>query len=243
LSKQKVIVRDISWLSFNNRVLQEAADDTVPLRERIRFLGIFSNNLDEFFRVRVATLKRMIEIGANKANMHLEASPAKILHDIQEKVIQLQKEFDRIWNEILRELKKEKIFLVTDKQLNKEQQKFIVNYFDEEIRSNIVPLMIESIQGFPTLSDKSIYLACKLSKTDQSIPERFALVSVPSRRLPRFVILPSKPNEHHIILLEDVIRFCLPFIFSFFGYDVFSAHIIKVTRDANLISITTYQPR
>ncbi len=233
MSKQKVIVRDISWLSFNSRVLQEAADDTVPLRERIRFLGIFSNNLDEFFRVRVATLKRMIEVG-NKGNMHLEVSPGMILEEIQDKVIELQKEFDRIWNEILRELKKEKIFLISDRQLNKEQQKFITNYFNDEIRSNIVPLMIESIQAFPTLSDKSIYLACKLSTANKSIPQRFALVSVPARRLPRFVILPSKENEHHIILLEDVIRFCLPYIFSFFGYDVFSAHIIKVTRDAEI---------
>ncbi|MEO6229170.1 MAG: polyphosphate kinase 1 [Ferruginibacter sp.] len=233
MSKQKVIIRDISWLSFDSRVLQEAADETVPLRERIRFLGIFSNNLDEFFRVRVATLKRMIEVETS-GNMHLEVSPEKILEEIQDKVIELQKEFDRIWNEILRELKKEKIFLINDRQLNREQQKFITNYFNDEIRSNIVPLMIESIQAFPTLSDKSIYLACRLSTSDRSIPQRFALVSVPARRLPRFVILPSKQNEHHIILLEDVIRYCLPFIFSFFGYDVFSAHIIKVTRDAEI---------
>ncbi|MDO9373300.1 MAG: polyphosphate kinase 1 [Ferruginibacter sp.] len=233
LAKQKVIVRDISWLSFNSRVLQEAADDSMLLRERIRFLGIFSNNLDEFFRVRVATLKRMIEAGARK-NMHLEVSPGQILENITEKVMELQREFDRIWNEIIRELKKEKIFFVTDKQINKEQQKFILNYFNEEIRSNIVPLMIESIQDFPTLSDKSIYLACKLSTSDKSVPQRFALVSVPARRLPRFVILPSKETEHHIMLLEDLIRFCLPSIFSFFGYDVFSSHIIKVTRDAEI---------
>jgi polyphosphate kinase len=233
LVKQKVIGRDISWLSFNNRVLQEAADETVPLRERIRFLGIFSNNLDEFFRVRVATLKRMIEVG-NKGNMHLEASPARILEEIQDKVMEQQKEFDRIWNEILRELKKQKIFLINEKQLNKVQQKFIGTYFNEEIRSNIVPLMIEDFQHFPILNDRSIYLACKLSKSDKSIAQRFALVSVPVRRLPRFIILPSKQNETHIILLEDVIRYCLPFIFSFFGYDVFSSHIIKVTRDAEI---------
>ena len=233
MTKHKVIVRDISWLSFNSRVLQEAADETVPLRERIRFLGIFSNNLDEFFRVRVATLKRMIAFG-NKGNMHLEVSPEMILEQIQDRVIGQQKEFDRIWNEILRELKKQKIFLINEKQLDKVQQKFITSFFNDEIRSNIVPLMIESIQEFPTLSDKSIYLACKLSKKDKSIPQRFALVSVPARRLPRFVILPSKQNEKHIILLEDIIRFCLPYIFSFFGYDVFSAHIIKVTRDAEI---------
>ncbi len=227
------IARDISWMSFNGRVLQEAADNTVPLNERIKFLGIFSNNLDEFFRVRVAALKRMIEFG-KRANMHLEKSPEMILEEIQEKVIEQQKEFDRIWNEIRRELKKQKIFILDEKQINRQQKKFVKDYFNDEVRSNIVPLMIESIQEFPTLSDKSIYLACKLSKSDRSVPQKFALVSVPSRRLPRFIILPSRQNEKHIILLEDIIRFCLPGIFSFFGYDTFSAHIIKVTRDAEM---------
>ena len=233
MQKRKIIFRDISWLSFNNRVLQEAADETVPLRERIRFLGIFSNNLDEFFRVRVAALKRMIELGS-KSKMHLEISPGAILEEIQEIVMEQQREFERIWNEISRELKKQKIFLLNETQLNREQQKFILTYFDEEIRSNIIPLMIESIQGFPVLNDKSIYLACKLSKKDKSIPQKFALVSIPTRRLSRFLILPSKQSERHIILLEDVIRFCLPNIFSFFGYDSFSSHIIKVTRDAEI---------
>jgi polyphosphate kinase len=233
LLKQKVIIRDLSWLSFNSRVLQEAADETVPLRERIKFLGIFSNNQDEFFRVRVATLKRMIEMG-QAGNMHLEVSPETILREIQEKVVTQQKEFDRIWNEILKELKKEKIFLINETQLNKAQQQYITDYFNDEIRSNIVPLMIESIQAFPILSDKSIYLACKMSAKNNSIPQRYALVSVPARRLNRFVILPSKPNEHTLILMEDVIRFCLPYIFSYFGYDVFSSHIIKVTRDAEI---------
>jgi len=233
LHKRKTIFRDISWLSFNNRVLQEAADETVPLRERIRFLGIFSNNLDEFFRVRVATLKRMIAFG-KKLKMHLEQSPEAILEEIQEIVFEQQKEFDRIWNEILRQLKKEKVHLVNETQLNKIQQAYVLNYFNDEIRSNIIPLMIESIQNFPVLNDKSIYLACKLSKKDKSIPQKFALVSVPSRRLPRFIILPSKTADKYIILLEDIIRFCLPNIFSFFGYDTFSAHIIKVTRDAEI---------
>jgi polyphosphate kinase len=233
LAKQKIIIRDISWLSFNHRVLQEAADDSVPLRERIRFLSIFSNNLDEFFRVRVATLKRMIALG-KKGKMHLEINPQLILEEIQEKVLEQQKEFDRIWNEILRELKKEKIFLLTEEKLNRVQQKFVLDYFNEEIRSNIVPLMLESIGTFPILSDKSIYLACTLYKKDKSIPKKFALVSVPARRLPRFVILPSRQQEKHIILLEDIIRFCLPHIFSFFEYDTFSSAIIKVTRDAEI---------
>jgi len=232
MDKRKIIPRDISWLAFNGRVLQEAGDETVPLRERIRFLGISSANLDEFFRVRVATLKRMIELGS-KAHMHLEASPGKILEEINFKVTNQQNQFNRTWINILAELKEQKIFLVNDKQLNREQQKFVLSYYNDFVRSNIVPLMIESIQAFPTLNDKSIYLACKLSKSDGSILQRFALVSVPTR-LPRFVILPDTENNNYIILLEDVIRFCLPQIFSYFGYDTFSAHIIKVTRDAEI---------
>jgi polyphosphate kinase len=233
IKNQQLIARDISWLSFNYRVLQEAADETVPLKERIKFLGIFSNNLDEFFRVRVAALKRMIEMG-QKANMHLEQSPGMILEEIQDNVLEQQKEFDRIWNEILRGLKKQNIYLINDTQLNRTQKKFILDYFNEEVRSNMVPLMIESIQAFPTLNDKSIYLACTLSKKDRTIPKRFALVSIPARRLPRFIILPSRQNEKHIILLEDIIRYCLPHIFSFFEYDTFTSHIVKVTRDAEI---------
>jgi len=229
----KTITRDISWLSFNHRVLQEAADDTVPLKERIKFLGIFSNNLDEFFRVRVATLRRMTEL-RRKKNMHLEHDPERILEQILGIVLQQQREFEDTWKAIQREMKKQRIQLVNEAQLSREQRKFVVSFFDQEVRSNIVPLMIENIQQFPTLSDKSIYLACKLSRKDKSIPQRFALVSVPARRLPRFVQLPCRQGEHQIILLEDIIRHCLPFIFSFFNYDEFSSHIIKVTRDAEM---------
>jgi len=230
--KHKIIERDISWLAFNGRVLQEAADDTVPLRERIKFLGITSSNLDEFFRVRVASLKRMSELD-NKANTEQETSPEKILQEINFKVTNQQNQFNRTWVQILDQLKKERIFILNDKQLNKEQQKFVNSYYNEYVRSNIVPLMIESISEFPTLNDKSIYLACKLSKSNGSIFQRFALVSVPTR-LPRFVILPPSEGNQYIILLEDLIRFNLPQIFSYFGYDTFSAHIIKVTRDAEI---------
>lgn len=232
-SKRKTIVRDISWLSFNARVLQEAADTTVPLYERIRFLGIFSNNLDEFFRVRVATLKRM-DIMGRTAKMHLEENPDEILQDIQSTVISQQTEFNRIWHEIEEELKHEKITLHTEKQLNREQQKFVQNYFNEEVRTNIIPLMIEGIQHMPYLRDKSIYLAVVLAREDNSIRQKFALIEVPRAVLSRFLILPSKEGEHSIMLLEDVIRYNLPHIFSYFGYDKFSSWIIKVTRDAEL---------
>src|SRR5688500_9488579 len=155
--KRKTIFRDVSWLSFNARVLQEAADPSVPLRERIRFLGIFSNNLDEFFRVRVATLKRMTQLG-NKAKMHLEDNPEGILEEIQMTVLNQQSEFNRIWEGILDELRDEKIFLVTEKDLNPEQQEFVRSHYDEEVSPNVIPLMIESIQELPYLRDKSIFL-------------------------------------------------------------------------------------
>ena len=186
--------------------MQEASDKTVPLKERIKFLAIFSNNLDEFFRVRVATLKRMTKI-SGKASMHLETAPDRILEEIQEKVLDLQYVFEQTWNEILRELKKQKIFLVDEKKLNVPQQKFILQYFNEQVRGHIVPLMIESITSFPVLNDKSIYLACTLGKKDRSIAKKYALISVPSRSLSRFILLPSKSNEFQIILLFSIIFF------------------------------------
>ncbi len=231
--KRKTIVRDISWLSFNARVLQEASDPSVPLRERIRFLGIFSNNMDEFFRVRVATLKRMVEIGA-RGNMHLEEAPDKILDEIQAIVLRQQSEFNRIWENISEELNKEKIFLVTEKDLTREQKVFVIRYFEEEVRSNTIPLMIESIQQFPYLREKSIFLGVVLSKQDSAYSQKYALIEIPSKTIGRFVRLPAPPGEHAIILLEDVIRYNLPAIFSYFGYDKYDSWVFKVTRDAEL---------
>ena len=155
--KRRTIPRDISWLAFNGRVLQEAADPSVPLRERVKFLGIFSNNLDEFFRVRVAALNRMKEFsGKGKLNMHMETAPEKILLEIQSIVLQQQERFDEIWRNIYAEMKNEKIFLITEKDLNKDQQKFVQNYFEEEARASIIPLMIQSIPQFPYLREKSL---------------------------------------------------------------------------------------
>ncbi len=232
MSKQRIIPRDISWLSFNARVLQEANDPSVPLKARIRFLGIFSNNLDEFFRVRVATLKRMTLIG--KKNMHLETNPNQILDDIQTIVLQQQNEFHRIWEGILKEMGSEGIFLVNEKQLNEEQQQFVKKYFDEQVRSNVIPLLIESIQQFPYLREKSLYLGVVMHKKDSAYDHKYSLIEVPKNAVGRFLLLPSKQGEKSIILLEDIIRFNLPSIFSYFGYDYFDAHIFKVTKDAEI---------
>ena len=230
--KNRIIPRDISWLSFNARVLQEANDPTVPLKSRIRFLGIFSNNLDEFFRVRVATLRRMTLLG--KKNMHLEENPQKILDDIQIIVLQQQNEFNRIWDGILEELENEKIFIVNEEQLNNEQRAFVKKYFEEEVRSNVIPLLVESIPQFPYLREKSIYLGVVMRKKDNAYDQKYALIEVPTRSLGRFILLPSTNDEQYIILLEDVIRFSLPSIFSYFGYDHFVSHIFKVTKDAEI---------
>src|SRR6478672_4059348 len=234
-SKRKTIFRDISWLSFNARVLQEAADLTVPLRERIRFLGIFSNNLDEFFRVRVATLKRMVEFKSKAmATMHLESEPQKILDDIQMTVLNQQSEFNRIWDGILEEMKSQKIFLITEKELNPEQQQYIKTLYEDEISSNVIPLMIESIPDFPYLRDKSIYLGVIMWKKESALKRMYSIIEIPTRFQNRFVILPSPDNEHHIILLKDVIRFNLPEIFSYFGYDQYQSGVFKLTRDAEI---------
>ncbi len=232
-SKRKTIPRDISWLSFNARVLQEAADPSVPLRERIRFLGIFSNNLDEFFRVRVATLKRMIQYG-NKAKMHLEINPESILEEIQITVLNQQSEFDRIWEGILLELREQNIFLITEKELNAEQKDFVQRYYEEEVSANVIPLMIESIQELPFLRDKSIYLGVVMWKKESALKRMYSIIEVPTRFMSRFVLLPSPDDECHIILLEDVIRFNLPEIFSYFGYDQYQSAVFKLTRDAEI---------
>jgi polyphosphate kinase len=236
MSKQALIQRDISWLSFNARVLQEANDPTVPLKERIRFLGIFSNNSDEFFRVRVAALKRMVEYAEKRKrlNMHMESDPQAILDQIQTTVLSQQNEFNRIWDGITKELKKEKIFLVDENHLTKTQQDFVKTFFDEQVRSNVIPLMVEGLAQMPYIRDKSIYLGVVMRKKNDAYQQKYSLIEIPAKAVGRFVILPSKADEKHIILLEDVIRFNLPNIFSYFDYDHFEAHVFKVTKDAEI---------
>jgi polyphosphate kinase len=236
MTKLSFVQRDISWLSFNARVLQEANDQSVPLKERVRFLGIFSNNMDEFFRVRVATIKRMVELNSKKGKlrMHMEESPNELLNQILKIVLSQQSEFDRIWVNIQGEMKKNHIYLKTDKQLTKDQREFVTDFFEKEVRSNIIPLMIESLPELPYLRDKSIYLGVVMQKKNSAYKQQYALIEVPSKSFGRFIELPTVKNETHIILLEDVIRVNLPYIFSYFGYDHFESHVCKVTKDAEI---------
>lgn len=231
----KKIIRDISWLSFNQRVMQEAQDNEVHLYNRLRFLGIFSNNLDEFFRVRVGTLNKMVKLNKLTAKIHLEENPERILSQIHEEVIKLQSAFDKTFAQIIRELgTKYKIYLKNERELSKDQKLWVENYFEERVRSQIVPLMIESMPHAPMLRDRSIYLACLLGNTSNPMLQRYALIEVPEQHIPRFIILPSPKNETHIIMLEDVIRYNLKFLFAPFGFDRFKSHVIKLTRDAEM---------
>lgn len=232
-SSKRTIARDISWLSFNARVLQEAKDPSNYIYDRLRFLGIFSNNLDEFFRVRVATLSRMVRLG-KAARVHLEQNPQKILAEIQQIAIYQQTVFDETFAEVIAEMQKKNIFIKTERQLNKEQKEFVTSFFNDKVRTQIIPLMIESIPDTPLLRDKSIYLACVLGNTNNPMLHRYAMIEIPTKVLPRFVILPSAEGVHDIILLEDIIRFNLPNLFAPFGFNRFLGHIIKVTRDAEL---------
>jgi polyphosphate kinase len=233
-SKKQGINRDISWLAFNGRVLQEAADEENHIYDRLRFLGIFSNNLDEFFRVRVATLNRMTRTAGNKLKMHMEENPEKILSSIMSIVLTQQQQFEKIYRDLVVAMEEKKIYFKTDKQLSKEQKLFVENYFEERLHTRIVPLMIESIPSMPLLRDRSVYLACVLGHSQSAMMHRYALIEIPVGDLPRVVVLPSAKGTQDLILLEDIVRYNLPYLFAPFGFDKFMGHLIKVTRDAEL---------
>ena len=229
--KDAPIIRDVSWLSFNDRVMQEAKDSSVHIYDRLRFLGIFSNNQDEFFRVRVAALNKMVRMG-KAAKMHLEQNPEKILETIQEKVLEQGTDFDKTYAGIIRELARQNIFIKNEKQLSSKQLAYIKGYFEEKVRTQIVPLMIESMPQAPFLQDNAIYLACVLGSNDNPMMQRYALIEIPLKNLSRFVLLPSEKETKDMILLEDIIRCNLPSLFAAFGFNRFLSYIIKVTRDA-----------
>jgi polyphosphate kinase len=231
--KKYIINRELSWLSFNHRVLQEAEDPNVPLIQRMRFLGIFSNNLDEFFKVRVASIKRMIDLKINPLKITGD-KPKNILGEIQKTVIRQQEQFGKIYQTILRELRRENIFIINERQVSKSQGEFLKKYFRENVLTDLSTIMLENVNEFPYLKDKSIYLAVRLSKKDSSQKPDYALIEVPSKVLSRFVIIPSDGEGKYIILLDDVIRYGLSDVFSMFDYDTFEAYTIKLTRDAEL---------
>lgn len=231
-SKAPLINREISWLSFNERVLQEAADKSVPLIERIRFLAIFSSNLDEFYRVRVATLNRLATV-VDKVKEELGYNPKKILNQIKNIVIKQEKNFNILYEEIIKELADNKIFILNESQLNVSRGAFVKKYFREKILSTIVPIIIDDAKPFPELRDRVIYFLVKLTSVQKKAKVKYALIEIPES-LERFLVLPETNNLKFIILLDDIIRYSLDEIFFVFDYDEIEAYSIQITRDAEL---------
>lgn len=233
-SEELFINREISWLSFNERVLQEAEDQATPLFERIRFIGIFSNNLDEFFRVRVATVRRMVDFGRDEEALLGEMTPKELHDQILEIVGRQQHKVLRIFNDILEELRKDDIYLINEKQLTHKQGVFVRKYFQRRVLPNLVPIMLSRKNSFPYLRDRSVYLAVKL--TGSSSPDDFAysLIRIPSRSVPRFLVLPPSGTKKYVMFLDDVIRYCFDDLFYTFDYNRYEAYTIKITRDAEI---------
>jgi len=227
----KYINRDISWLAFNARVLQEAADPNVPIVERMRFLGIFSNNLDEFFRVRYAHLKRLNFIpGATSKEELWGMDPEKLLKEINRTVKKHQKLAQDIYDELIAQLESKNVKLVDEKSLTASQKEFVREYFKTKVSPSVFILILDQVKSFPQLRDKSIFLSIRLQKNEQ---KTYALIELPTEFLGRFIELPKYGNRY-FMYLDDLIRYNLDYIFFIFDHDQIDAHTIKITRDAEL---------
>ncbi|MGO4919688.1 polyphosphate kinase 1 [Maribacter spongiicola] len=234
-NNNQYINREISWLWFNERVLQESADKNVPLIERLRFLGIFSNNLDEFFKVRYATVKRIVEAGKTGKSVLGGEKAKDLLDDITNIVIEQQTKSLTILRRIEHELEGKNIFIIQETELNENQKEFVKAYFLKEVSPQLMTIILNDLTRFPTLKDTAAYLAVKMViKSEESKKEkRYALIEIP-KGIDRFVVLPDEGEKSYIIILDDMIRYCLDNIFTMFEYESISAHMIKITRDAEL---------
>jgi len=235
MTKKKVpfLNRELSWLYFNERVLQEAADETVPLIERIKFLSIFSSNLEEFYRVRVATMTRLSNLN-DKAKELLGFNPKKVLNEIKNIVVRQERKFEQLFQAtLINELAQNRIFILNDTQLNVARGEFVREHFRDKILSNVVPIMVDITKPFPELKDRYLYFFVRLRKKTGKKDEKFALIELPPD-LPRFLVLPETNGLKFIILAEDIIKYCLDDIFYVFKYDEMDAYSIQLTRDAEL---------
>ncbi|MFZ2287820.1 MAG: polyphosphate kinase 1 [Bacteroidales bacterium] len=227
------IPKEISWLSFNERVLQEAENKDVPLLERFNFLGIYSNNLDEYFRVRVATLKRLSLFGS-KSKSILGYSPKATLKRIQEIVIEQNTRFEKTYSDLLKELRKHNIQFVNEEQLTPEQAEYAEQFFHKEVRTRLMPLIMSKENKLPNLTDDAIYFAIHL-RDPETDKKRYALLEIPPANiLPRFIQLPDRDGIKYVIFLDDIIRLGLKEIFYILQYDELSAYTVKLTKDAEL---------
>lgn len=230
-SDKRFFNRDISWLQFNDRVLQEAEDPSVPLIERIRFLGIHSNNMDEFFRVRYSSIRRFT-LAENKGMFEdLEGyKPSKLLKILTEMVTYQQGKSQEIYNALEEELQTHGVEVVDESQLTAKQRRYIRQFFREKIAPALTKLMLSQAPEFPYLRDKSIFLAVRIL---QNRDEQFSIIEVPTGAAGRFVTLP-KYGKQFVMYLDDVLRLNLDSIFYIFKYDKIEAHTVKITRDAEI---------
>jgi polyphosphate kinase len=231
--QSKMINREISWLHFNERVLQEAMDSNNPLIERLRFLGIFSNNRDEFFRVRVATLKRMIQVSKTK-DQKLDFNPRTVLAQVLEVVEEQEKKYNATFLEIKESLRANHIYFVDETEIDEEQGHFVCQYFSEFVQPYLFPIMLKNLKSPDLLRDKFIYLAVVLHDSTGHLEDDYSLIMVPTDQLSRFLLLPERGNNKYVMMLDDVIRYGLGDVFKPFGFDTFEAFTIKFTRDAEL---------
>jgi polyphosphate kinase len=237
-NKNNFINRELSWLDFNERVLQEAESIDNPLIERIRFLGIYSNNLDEFYRVRYATLARLLKVKGKKNEYSRYFKPQEIVEKINFRVKVLQERQDGIFRNIISELSNHNIFLLKETDLTEQIHKdYIMKYYNEILRPNIYPIMIYSLNTYGVFKDSSVYLAIHMRYVAETAnnkkKEDFALIEIPDS-IERIVVLPEIGDKKFIMFVDDIVRYFLPRIFKFFHYDNFTAYSLKITRDAEL---------
>ena len=229
-TKNSYINREVSWLQFNARVLQEAADETVPLIERLRFLGIFSNNLDEFFKVRYATVKRIDQAGKT-GKSELGVSAGELLETITKIVIKQQSESLEILEAIENKLEEENIYIINETQIDGRFKGFIKDYFIQKVSPALVTIILNDELELPNLKDSAAYLAVKMQLKTGDV--QYALIEI-SKSMDRFVVLPKIDDNSYIILIDDLLRYSLGDIFNIFEYKEISAHMIKITRDGEL---------
>lgn len=225
--------RDISWMYFNRRILQEATRSHVPLLERMAFLGIYSNNLDEFFRVRVASQSRIAECMDKSAAKEQEKAK-KLLKQIGKLNARYVKDYEEAVSTVTQELKKENIYLVSNSEVTPEQLQFIQSFYKEKLNGFIVPVWFSAIKLLDCENDENIYLAVKVSKSGSKPSPDYAFLELPVNICGRFVQLPDHENKSYLMYLDDVIRCCLPLVFEGLGYDQFEAYAFKFTRDAEM---------
>lgn len=224
--------RDISWMYFNRRILQEAMKERVPILERLSFLGIYSNNLDEFFRVRVATQSRVAECEDKAAHSEREEA-LKLIRQINKLNNRYSKEYEGAIKQVTAELEKENICLVNHVQLDEEQQLFVDSFYQQRLNGFISPVWLKSVKQLGNEADENIFLAVKMRKEGHKVGE-YAIIELPVAQAGRFIRLPDKDGKNYLMYLDDVVRYCLPLIFHGVNYKHFEAYAFKFTKDAEM---------